>query len=207
MVWKYFSQLTTISPLSSDFIIQSLSPWRILLPPLLLLPPYQLLPLGLSFVHHVAVLCREPPTAPVSRDTPSPAETATPALVFNQTLITNYNIYDVSVWDVYCVRALCISDIDECELFHNGQAGRLCLHACVNTPGGYRCSCPAGYNVTRDGRSCKGAHTIFLFFLNLLIYRVCSQPYSMDYSVGSPSRGTWAYGVRRLVLSIKYVSE
>lgn len=54
---------------------------------------------------------------------------------------------------------LCVlfpSDIDECELFHNGQAGRLCLHACVNTPGGYRCSCPAGYNVTRDGRSCKG---------------------------------------------------
>uniref|UniRef100_A0A665SYN5 Fibulin 7 n=1 Tax=Echeneis naucrates TaxID=173247 RepID=A0A665SYN5_ECHNA len=45
--------------------------------------------------------------------------------------------------------------IDECELFHNGQAGKLCLHACVNTPGGYRCSCPVGYNVTRDGRSCK----------------------------------------------------
>ncbi|CAB1339349.1 unnamed protein product [Coregonus sp. 'balchen'] len=45
--------------------------------------------------------------------------------------------------------------IDECELFHMGQAGRLCLHACVNTPGGYRCTCPAGYNVTRDGRNCK----------------------------------------------------
>lgn len=47
-------------------------------------------------------------------------------------------------------------DIDECKLFHNGQAGRLCLHACVNTAGGYRCTCPAGYNVTRDGRNCKG---------------------------------------------------
>ncbi|KAA8595577.1 hypothetical protein FQN60_010868 [Etheostoma spectabile] len=47
------------------------------------------------------------------------------------------------------------TDIDECELFHNGQAGRLCLHSCVNTPGGYSCSCPVGYNVTRDGRSCK----------------------------------------------------
>ncbi|XP_010877888.1 fibulin-7 isoform X2 [Esox lucius] len=46
-------------------------------------------------------------------------------------------------------------DIDECELFHMGQAGRLCLHSCVNTPGGYRCSCPSGYNVTRDGRNCK----------------------------------------------------
>uniref|UniRef100_A0A8D3CGZ6 Sushi domain-containing protein n=1 Tax=Scophthalmus maximus TaxID=52904 RepID=A0A8D3CGZ6_SCOMX len=47
------------------------------------------------------------------------------------------------------------TDIDECELFHNGQAGKLCLHACINTPGGYRCSCPVGYNATRDGRSCK----------------------------------------------------
>ncbi|XP_035643402.2 fibulin-7 [Oncorhynchus keta] len=47
------------------------------------------------------------------------------------------------------------TDVDECELFHMGQAGRLCLHACVNTPGGYRCTCPAGYNVTRDGRNCK----------------------------------------------------
>ncbi|CAL9701803.1 unnamed protein product [Knipowitschia caucasica] len=47
------------------------------------------------------------------------------------------------------------TDIDECELFHNGQSGRLCLHTCVNTPGGYRCNCPAGYEVTRDGRGCK----------------------------------------------------
>lgn len=54
------------------------------------------------------------------------------------------------------VCSLCVADIDECELFHNGPAGKLCLHKCVNTPGGYRCSCPAGYNVTRDGRSCKG---------------------------------------------------
>lgn len=47
-------------------------------------------------------------------------------------------------------------DIDECKLFHTGQAGRLCLHACVNTAGGYRCTCPVSYNVTRDGRNCKG---------------------------------------------------
>uniref|UniRef100_A0A8C6SGA2 Fibulin 7 n=1 Tax=Neogobius melanostomus TaxID=47308 RepID=A0A8C6SGA2_9GOBI len=47
------------------------------------------------------------------------------------------------------------TDIDECQLFHNGQAGRLCQHACVNTAGGYRCTCPAGYDVTRDGRGCK----------------------------------------------------
>ncbi|KAG9342010.1 hypothetical protein JZ751_018328 [Albula glossodonta] len=49
---------------------------------------------------------------------------------------------------------ICI-DIDECELFHMGQAGRLCVHNCVNTPGGYRCTCPSGYNLTRDSRNCK----------------------------------------------------
>ncbi len=53
-------------------------------------------------------------------------------------------------------------DIDECKLFHNGPAGRLCLHTCVNTAGGYRCSCPAGYSVTPDGRNCKG-HEFLLF--------------------------------------------
>lgn len=55
-----------------------------------------------------------------------------------------------------------LPDIDECELFHNGQAGRLCLHACVNTPGGYRCSCPAGYNLSRDGRGCKGVYLTWI---------------------------------------------
>ncbi|XP_072321814.1 fibulin-7 [Eucyclogobius newberryi] len=47
------------------------------------------------------------------------------------------------------------TDIDECELFHNGQSGRLCQHTCVNTPGAYRCNCPAGYETTREGRGCK----------------------------------------------------
>lgn len=57
--------------------------------------------------------------------------------------------------DCLCCLPVC-PDIDECELFHMGQGGRLCLHTCVNTPGGYRCACPAGYNLTRDGRNCKG---------------------------------------------------
>lgn len=69
--------------------------------------------------------------------------------------VTTSDIH-IYMQDINCVCVLFTLDIDECELFHNGQAGRLCLHACVNTPGGYRCSCPVGYNVTRDGRSCKG---------------------------------------------------
>lgn len=86
---------------------------------------------------------------------------------FSRTQTIHFSYYDVSIWVVRHVCVLCILDIDECELFHNGQAGRLCLHACVNTPGGYRCSCPAGYNVTRDGRSCKGEKSFFLLYILL----------------------------------------
>uniref|UniRef100_A0A8C2NXM6 Sushi domain-containing protein n=1 Tax=Capra hircus TaxID=9925 RepID=A0A8C2NXM6_CAPHI len=46
-------------------------------------------------------------------------------------------------------------DVNECELY--GQEGRpqLCMHACVNTPGSYRCVCPSGYRTLADGKSCE----------------------------------------------------
>ncbi|XP_034045233.1 fibulin-7 isoform X2 [Thalassophryne amazonica] len=68
-------------------------------------------------------------------------------------------------------------DIDECELFHNGPAGRLCLHTCVNTPGGYRCSCPNGYNVTPDGRSCKDIDECAIRQNNCTKDQVCINTY------------------------------
>ena len=41
------------------------------------------------------------------------------------------------------------SDIRECEADNGG-----CDHICTDFPGGYNCSCKAGYNP--DGSSCRG---------------------------------------------------
>uniref|UniRef100_A0A4W3JXS0 Fibulin-7-like protein n=1 Tax=Callorhinchus milii TaxID=7868 RepID=A0A4W3JXS0_CALMI len=49
---------------------------------------------------------------------------------------------------------VCLSDVDECELFQRERQARLCAHACVNTPGSYRCTCPPGYTLQEEGRGC-----------------------------------------------------
>jgi len=51
---------------------------------------------------------------------------------------------------------LASSDVNECEVYRTDQGGKLCLHECVNIPGSYRCSCPSGYKLLADGRSCEG---------------------------------------------------
>lgn len=38
----------------------------------------------------------------------------------------------------------------------------LCMGSCINTPGSYKCQCPAGYEIQKDGRTCKGE----IFFFN-----------------------------------------
>lgn len=45
-------------------------------------------------------------------------------------------------------------DINECEEARG--RGRLCIGSCVNTPGSFSCSCPDGYTLAADGRTCKG---------------------------------------------------
>lgn len=46
--------------------------------------------------------------------------------------------------------------MNECEVYRLDRGGKLCLHECVNVPGSYRCSCPSGYKLLPDGRSCEG---------------------------------------------------
>lgn len=44
-----------------------------------------------------------------------------------------------------------IADMDECSF-----SEFLCQHECVNGPGSYYCTCPSGYNLLDDSRSCQG---------------------------------------------------
>ncbi|KAM6462452.1 fibulin-7 isoform 2-T2 [Liasis olivaceus] len=46
-------------------------------------------------------------------------------------------------------------DVNECEIYKLEGAPRLCMHACINTPGSYHCSCPPGYRLFNDGKSCE----------------------------------------------------
>ncbi|XP_052037440.1 fibulin-7 [Apodemus sylvaticus] len=46
-------------------------------------------------------------------------------------------------------------DVNECEIYGQEGRPRLCMHACVNTPGSYRCTCPSGYRILADGKSCE----------------------------------------------------
>lgn len=46
------------------------------------------------------------------------------------------------------------SDVDECEKARN--RGHLCIGLCVNVPGSFKCTCPDGYTLAADGRTCKG---------------------------------------------------
>ncbi|XP_066535669.1 fibulin-7 [Hoplias malabaricus] len=46
-------------------------------------------------------------------------------------------------------------DVNECEVYKADSSGLLCAHVCVNIPGSYHCSCPNGYKLLADGRSCE----------------------------------------------------
>lgn len=63
------------------------------------------------------------------------------------------------LWEGICVSVapvgscVCPTDIDDCA---NSPC---CQQVCANTPGGYECSCFAGYRLNTDGCGCEGERT------------------------------------------------
>ncbi|ETE69790.1 Fibulin-7, partial [Ophiophagus hannah] len=49
-----------------------------------------------------------------------------------------------------------LADVNECEIYKLEEVPHLCMHACINTPGSYHCSCPPGYKLFNDGKNCEG---------------------------------------------------
>ncbi|XP_068088395.1 fibulin-7-like isoform X5 [Hyperolius riggenbachi] len=46
-------------------------------------------------------------------------------------------------------------DVNECEVYKIEGLPRLCAYSCINTPGSFRCGCPAGYKLQGDGKNCE----------------------------------------------------
>ena len=46
-----------------------------------------------------------------------------------------------------------VKDNNECAVDNGG-----CDKNCTNTAGSFECSCPAGYNLLSDGKTCEGEH-------------------------------------------------
>ena len=49
------------------------------------------------------------------------------------------------------------ADVDECSTSED-RVSRLCHGLCTNVEGSYICSCPLGYRMAPDGRTCQGVH-------------------------------------------------
>lgn len=62
--------------------------------------------------------------------------------------------HKVVVWHFYGYLSVFLSDRDECSSVR-------CAYRCRNTPGGYRCICPSGYNST--GYYCSGKSSVTLY--------------------------------------------
>ena len=87
------------------------------------------------------------------------------------TASTSTDVYIIYIYIIYthththiyvhvthtCVVMEChvtVTDIDECEMENR------CQHKCTNLPGSYRCTCPDGYRLSGNKRTCEGVFTI-----------------------------------------------
>lgn len=57
--------------------------------------------------------------------------------------------------------AIFMKEVDECETQNHG-----CQHECINTLGGYECSCYIGYELHSDKKSCEGLFEMHVQYYN-----------------------------------------
>ncbi|KAH0622808.1 hypothetical protein JD844_025493 [Phrynosoma platyrhinos] len=65
------------------------------------------------------------------------------------------------------------ADVNECKVYKLEGASRLCMHTCINIPGSYRCSCPSGYRLFGDGKSCEDIDECVLSLHNCSTGTMC----------------------------------
>ncbi|XP_052223355.1 hemicentin-1-like [Dreissena polymorpha] len=59
-------------------------------------------------------------------------------------------------------------DIDECT-----EDPGVCQHNCTNTVGGYNCTCPPGYRISKDKRTCEDVNECIEFEINCGREKMC----------------------------------
>ena len=75
------------------------------------------------------------------------------------------NAVDAYWWICSLICRCMLIDVDECE------SARQCANGqCVNTEGGYRCVCAAGYHLNVDGTDCEGTFVSLSVCLSVCLF-------------------------------------
>lgn len=74
-----------------------------------------------------------------------------------------FSTLSMSAFEFYRLSAF--SDMDECAL-----SPKPCNFLCKNTEGSYLCSCPRGYSLQPDGKTCKGEWISHIYVLSLILF-------------------------------------
>ena len=64
------------------------------------------------------------------------------------------------------------SDINECD---PAKPLSRCIQMCLNTPGGYTCSCENGFKLSKDGYDCEGICWFIMALFNLFDWQFVSK--------------------------------